>query len=130
MLTQPNLKCEYCSEVQTMVACEVIIVERKDEAEQGGLQYHDINTTEKLLRHAQQLATTIASQASLVKSFVGKWIIITSRLLQLPALLMEMSRLRCLSDNTVCKDLLQVILVLSMASFMAFIKPLENFLYI
>ncbi|CAK9190602.1 unnamed protein product [Sphagnum troendelagicum] len=68
----------------------------------------------------ESLATTIASQASLVKSFVGKWIIITPRFLQLPALLMEMARLRCLSDNTVCKDLLQgIVMTLEEAQVLA-----------
>jgi hypothetical protein len=81
--------------------------------EEGSLQYHDdmknnVVTAEKLLRQAQHLLTIVASQASLVKAFLGKWMIITPRLLKLPALLNEMARLRYLSDNTVCKELLQV----------------------
>ncbi len=81
--------------------------------EEASLQYHDdmknnVVTAEKLLRQAQHLLTIVASQASLVKAFLGKWMIITPRLLKLPALLNEMARLRYLSDNTVCKELLQV----------------------
>lgn len=81
--------------------------------EEGSLQYHDdmknnVVTAEKLLRQAQHLLTIVASQASLVKAFLGKWMIITPRLLKLPALLNEMARLRYLSDNAVCKELLQV----------------------
>jgi hypothetical protein len=81
--------------------------------EEGSLQYHDdmknnVVTAEKLLRQAQHLLTIVASQASLVKAFLGKWMIITPRLLKLPALLNEMARLRYMSDNTVCKELLQV----------------------
>jgi hypothetical protein len=81
--------------------------------EEASLQYHDdmknnVVTAEKLLRQAQHLLTIVASQASLVKAFLGKWMIITPRLLKLPSLLNEMARLRYLSDNTVCKELLQV----------------------
>ncbi|CAM6025308.1 unnamed protein product [Sphagnum balticum] len=81
---------------------------------------NNVVTAEKLLRQAQHLLTIVASQASLVKAFLGKWMIITPRLLKLPALLNEMARLRYLSDNAVCKELLQgIVMTLEEAQVLA-----------
>ncbi|CAK9217446.1 unnamed protein product [Sphagnum troendelagicum] len=73
-----------------------------------------------LVRRALHLLAIVPSQASLVKAFLGKWMTITPRFLQLPALLNEMAHLRCLDDNTVFKDLLQrIVMTLEEAQVLA-----------
>jgi hypothetical protein len=121
-------------QTKTMVAGEDIIIiigegNESDEEEakkQGLLQDDDddddndddddmmMNPAEEnlLVRRALHLLAIVPSQASLVKAFLGKWMTITPRFLQLPALLNEMAHLRCLDDNTVFRDLLQVIIII------------------
>lgn len=72
------------------------------------VHYGDMNTAEAWLRQAQHLTSLVAAEAASVKAFLGRWKAIENRLLQLPPLLTEMSHLHCLSDNKVCKELLQV----------------------
>jgi len=74
------------------------------------VHYGDMNTAEPWLRQAQHLASLVASDAASVKAFLGRWKAIENRLLQLPPLLTEMAHLHCLSDNKVCKELLQVLM--------------------
>jgi hypothetical protein len=114
-------------QTKTMVAGEDIIIiigegneSDDDEAKkQEGLLRDDdddddmINPAENLLvRRALHLLAIVPSQASLVKAFLGKWMTITPRFLQLSALLNQMAHLRCHDDNTVFKDLLQVIIII------------------
>lgn len=74
------------------------------------VHYGDVNTAEPWLRQAQHLTSLVASDATSVKAFLGRWKAIENRLLQLTPLLTEMSHLHCLSDNKVCKDLLQAMI--------------------
>ncbi len=113
-------------QTKTMVAGEDIIIiigegndtdEEEAKKQEGLLQDDDddmmMNPAENLLvRRALHLLAIVPSQASLVKAFLGKWMTITPRFLQLSALLNEMAHLQCLDDNTVFKDLLQVIIII------------------
>ncbi len=120
-------------QTKTMVAGEDIIIiigegnesdEEEAKKQEGLLQDDDddndddddmmMNPAEEnlLVRRALHLLAIVPAQASLVKAFLGKWMTITPRFLQLPALLNEMAHLRCLDDNTVFKDLLQVIIII------------------
>lgn len=84
------------------------VVEEKHQVKRQVVQYGDMNTTEAWLRQAQHLTSLAVTDAASVKAFLGRWKSIENRLLQLPALLTEMSHLHCLSDNAVCKELLKV----------------------
>jgi hypothetical protein len=116
-------------QTKTMVAGEDITIiigegnesdEEEAKKQEGLLQDDDddddmmMNPAEDnlLVRRALHLLAIVPSQASLVKAFLGKWMTITPRFLQLPALLNEMAHLRCLDDNTVFKDLLQVTIII------------------
>ncbi|XP_024401407.1 uncharacterized protein [Physcomitrium patens] len=83
------------------------VVEEKHQVKRQVVQYGDMNTTEAWLRQAQHLTSLAVTDAASVKAFLGRWKSIENRLLQLPALLTEMSHLHCLSDNAVCKELLK-----------------------
>lgn len=72
----------------------------------------DKNSAQSMFREAQQLASLVTANAASVKAFLGRWKAIENRLLQLRALLTEMSHLRCLSDNAACKELLKVMIYL------------------
>jgi hypothetical protein len=82
------------------------VEERQDKKQ--GVHYGDMSTAEAWLRQAQHLTSVAVTEAASVKAFLGRWKAIENRLLQLPALLTEMSHLHCLSHNKVCKELLQV----------------------
>ncbi len=120
--------CTKVQQTKTMVAGEDITIiigegnesdEEEAKKQEGLLQDDDdddmmMNPAEEnlLVRRALHLLAIVPSQASLVKAFLGKWMTITPRFLQLPALLNEMAHLRCLDDNTVFKDLLQVTIII------------------
>ena len=84
------------------------VVEDKEQIKRQVVHYGDMNTAEAWLRQAQHLTSVAVTEAASVKAFLGRWKAIENRLLQLPALLTEMSHLHCLSDNKVCKELLKV----------------------
>ncbi|XP_024370355.1 uncharacterized protein [Physcomitrium patens] len=70
----------------------------------------DKNSAQSMFQEAQQLASLVTANAASVKAFLGRWKAIENRLLQLRALLTEMSHLRCLSDNAACKELLKTMI--------------------
>lgn len=92
-----------------MGAFQIVKVEKKQPLKKTlDPQYGDMSTVEAWLRRTQHLTAIAVTDAASVKAFLGRWKAIENRLLKMPALLTEMSHLRCLSDNTMCRELLEV----------------------
>lgn len=100
-----------------MGAFQIVKVEKKQPLKKTlDPQYGDMSTVEAWLRRTQHLTAIAVTDAASVKAFLGRWKAIENRLLKLPALLTEMSHLRCLSDNTMCRELLEVFFLPTIAT--------------
>ncbi|KAG6557796.1 hypothetical protein Mapa_000563 [Marchantia paleacea] len=66
-------------------------------------------SAETWLKRSQELANIVGADASGVKAFLGRWKTIRGRLLQLPALLTELSQTPCFMQNALILELLEAI---------------------
>ena len=73
-----------------------------------GVRYDDRTKVEACFQQTLQLMSVAIMDVASVKAFLGRWKVIENRLLQLPALVKEMSHLRSVSNNRVCSELLKV----------------------
>lgn len=87
---------------------QVDVVEPRRDVTRRGVQYDDRNRVEACFQRTLHLLSLAVVDVAKVKAFLGRWKALENRLLQLPALLHEMSQLRCLSSNRVCTELLKV----------------------
>lgn len=93
-----------------MGALDVAYGDERESVKIEAGHYGDKNTVEAWLRQLQDLVSLVMTESSSVKAFFGRWKVIQTRLAQLPPLLTAMAQLKCLTDNTVCKELLQVLI--------------------
>ncbi|KAG0570009.1 hypothetical protein KC19_6G132200 [Ceratodon purpureus] len=76
-----------------------------------GVRYDDRTKVEACFQQTLQLMSVAIMDVASVKAFLGRWKVIENRLLQLPALVKEMSHLRSVSNNRVCSELLKGMMV-------------------
>ncbi|KAL2621339.1 hypothetical protein R1flu_001544 [Riccia fluitans] len=69
----------------------------------------ELRSARTWLKRSQELANIVGAEASGVKAFLGRWKMIRGRLLQLPALLTELSQTPCFMQNALILELLESI---------------------
>ena len=90
---------------------QVDMVEARREFARREADSNDRNRLEVYFQQALHLTSLAFTDVASVKAFLGRWKVIETRLLQLPALLGKMSQIQRLSNNIVCSGLLKVMAV-------------------
>ncbi|KAL4188185.1 hypothetical protein AMTRI_Chr09g42840 [Amborella trichopoda] len=80
--------------------------EREEEERESAM---DTKSTEDWLRYAEELVPIAIKKATMVKVFLGKWKLISSKLEQVPQCLSSLSSHPCFCKNSLCKEQLQAV---------------------